>query len=85
MAPDAPNPASPPDEAEQKRLALDLILAAWDQGLARGVAPELMASTAIFAAFTDMVDLYGPEAVAQFCADLPARIRAGEFTLGDAD
>lgn len=70
-----------PDEAAQKALALELILDAWDAALARGVAPELLASTAIFAALTDMVDLHGADAVADFCADLPARIRAGEFTM----
>jgi hypothetical protein len=28
-----------------------------------------------------MVDRYGEEAVAEFCATLPDKIRAGEFTL----
>lgn len=68
------------DEA-QKGIALDLILTAWDQALERGVDPAMLASTAIFAALTDMVDIHGPEAVADFCSALPARIRAGEFTL----
>jgi hypothetical protein len=65
----------------QKALALELLLSAWEAALARGVAPEMLASTAIFAALTDMVDLHGEVAVAQFCADLPARIRNGEFSL----
>jgi hypothetical protein len=76
-------PAAPPslsDEA-QKALALDLLLNAWDAALAKGVAPELLASTAVFAALTDMVDMHGAEAVAAFCEDLPARVRAGEFTM----
>lgn len=68
---------------EQKALALDLLLHAWDEALARGVAPDLLASTAIFAALADMIDIHGETAVAQFCADLPARIRNGEFTLKD--
>jgi len=74
---------SPPDEAAQKSMALDLLLGAWDAALAKGVEPELLASTAIFAALTDMVDMHGPEAVADFCAALPSRIRAGEFTMQD--
>jgi hypothetical protein len=70
-------------EAEQKSLALDLLLAAWDEALKRGVAPDMLASAAIFAALADMVDLHGEEAVAAFAAGLAARIRSGEFTLKD--
>jgi hypothetical protein len=66
---------------QQKTAALQAILGAWDAALAKGVAPELLASTAIFAALTDMVDLHGVEPVAQMCAGLPERVRAGEFTL----
>ena len=73
--------ATAPDAATQKRLALDLLLDAWDKALAAGVAPELLATTAIFAALTDMVDNHGPDAVADLMAGLPTRIRAGEFTL----
>jgi hypothetical protein len=73
-------PSTLSDEA-QKTLALDLLLTAWDDALARGVAPEMLASTAIFAALADMVDIHGEAAVAQFCSDLPARVRAGEFSL----
>lgn len=69
-------------EAEQKKLALDAIVTAWEAALARGVEAELLASTAIFAALTDMVDLHGEEPVAQMCDALAARIRSGEFTLG---
>ena len=72
-----------PTDAEQKSIALDLILHAWDEALRQGVAPEMLASTAVFAALADMIDLHGEAAVAQFCADLPARVRAGEFSLKD--
>lgn len=73
-------PAPLPEE-EQKKVALELILDAWDAGLARGVQPEMLASTAIYAALTDMIDIYGPDAVAALCEGLPQRIREGEFTL----
>lgn len=68
-------------EAAQKRVALGLLLDAWDEALRRGVAPELLATTAIFAALTDMVDIHGEVAVAEMMTALPDRIRAGEFTL----
>lgn len=70
-------------EETGKARALNLILDAWDKALAEGAEPEIVASVAIYAALTDMVDRFGPEAVADFYATLPDRIRAGEFTLGE--
>lgn len=68
-------------DQEQKAAALEAILDAWDKALAQGVEPEMLASAAIYAALADMVELYGQEPVAEFCAQLPARVREGEFTL----
>jgi hypothetical protein len=76
-----PKQPSPLSDDEQKALALDAILEAWDTALSHGVEPEMLASTAIFAALTDMVDIYGTEAVAEMCAGLPDRVRRGEFTF----
>jgi hypothetical protein len=75
--------AAPLPDADAKRLALALILDAWDSARSQGVAPELIASTAIFAALTDMVDMHGAEAVARFTEGLAPRLRAGEFTLSE--
>lgn len=66
---------------EQKRLALDAMLRAWEEALQQGVEAELLASTAIFAALADLIELYGEENIAQFCEGLPARVREGEFSL----
>ncbi len=76
---------TPPElsEDDQKRLALSMFLDLWDEGLDRGIEPEVLATTAIFAALTDMVDLYGEEAVAEMLGELPDRIRSGEFTPSD--
>ena len=68
---------------QQKAMALDLILDAWDKALSEGVEPEVLASVGIYAALVDMVDRYGVEAVGDFCATLPERVRNGEFTLKD--
>jgi hypothetical protein len=65
----------------QKRLSLDRLLAAWDSALGDGVEPEVLATTAIFIAITDMVDSHGAEAVATMLEDLPNRVRSGEFSL----
>jgi hypothetical protein len=69
------------NEADQKKRALETIVGAWEQALGQGVSAEVLASTAIFAALTDMIDLHGEDAVAEMCATLAERVRAGEFTL----
>jgi hypothetical protein len=79
-----PEPARP-NEDEQKAIALELLLDAWDEALARGCTPELLATSAIFAALTDMVDLYGEGPVADMAEGLPERIRRGEFSMNDGE
>lgn len=61
--------------------ALDLILAAWDEGEETGVSPETMAYAAIFTAMTDLVTMFGEEAVAKLVRGLEERVEVGEFTL----
>lgn len=73
------------DDPDKKGRALELILNAWDQAIGEGAEPEMVASVAIYAALADMVDRYGEDAVAEFCATLPERARAGEFTLRDRE
>jgi hypothetical protein len=72
---------SAPNETEQRRMALQNILDAWDEALAEGVSADILATTAIFAALSDMVEAYGEEAVAEMAAGLADRVRQGEFTL----
>ena len=61
--------------------ALNLILAAWDEGTESGVAPEQMDYAALFTALTDLVSLYGEDAVLKLARGLEGRIERGEFTL----
>ena len=72
-----------PEEEEQKQLALRLILDAWDTALKQNVPPELLASSAIFAALTDMVAIHGEKPVATMLADLPQRVLDGEFSFDE--
>ena len=67
--------------AEKKRAALDLVLDAWCLGLEKGIDGEILAHAALFAALSDLIDLYGEDAVATLAARLPQRIHNGEFTL----
>ncbi len=72
-------------ENEQKDQALSLIQNAWDMALVRGCAPEQIATSAIFAAFADLIDIYGEDIVAQMATGLPTRVRRGEFSMREGD
>lgn len=61
--------------------ALGFILEAWEQGTEIGIAPELMAYAAIYAALTDLVTAFGEESVERLVGELGPRVRSGEFTL----
>lgn len=61
--------------------ALGFILEAWEQGTEIGIAPELMAYAAIYAALTDLVTAFGEESVERLVGELAPRVRSGEFTL----
>lgn len=62
--------------------ALNLMLAAWDEGSEMGVPPQMMAYAALFTALTDLVALYGEDAVAMLARGLEGRVEKGEFSLG---
>ncbi len=69
------------DDSDESMRALSLILAAWDEGEETGVAPEAMAYAALFTALSDLVDIYGEDAVASLARGLERRVRLGEFTM----
>ena len=61
--------------------ALHFILEAWDEGTGSGIAPELMAYAALYAALTDLVGSFGEEHVSSLVDGLKARVMGGEFTM----
>lgn len=61
--------------------ALNLILAAWDEGEESGIPNEHMAYAALFTALTDLVTHFGEDAVITLARSLEERINLGEFTL----
>ncbi len=69
------------DLERQRTQALEMFLDTWDAALIAGLTPDLLASVAIFAALTDLVENHGEEFTAEMAAGLAARIREGEFTL----
>ncbi len=72
------------DGDESSVRALNLILEAWDQGAESGVKPEQMAYAALFTALTDLVALFGEDAVLKLARGLEARVEQGEFSLDSA-
>jgi hypothetical protein len=79
--PSPDHPADEPEAEEQKTVALQYLLDAWDDALSSGCAPEMIATSAIYAALSDLVDIYGEEHVAEMARALPDRIRRGEFSM----
>jgi len=67
--------------AEKKRAALSYLTTAWDEALEQGIDPEILAHAALFAALSDLIEIYGEEAVSDFVGGLDARVMRGEFTL----
>lgn len=67
--------------AEKKRVALEYLSEAWDDAIAEGVDPEIVAHAALFTALCDLIATYGEEPVAELANTLPRRIRDLEFTV----
>lgn len=61
--------------------ALNYLFDAWNQAIENGVAPPMLAYSAIYVALTDLVATYGETAVADLAEGLSDRILKGEFTL----
>jgi hypothetical protein len=68
-------------DGEQKFAALKYILDAWEEAVHDGIEPEMLANAALFAALTDLIGVYGEDAVANMTNGLSRRILHGEFTL----
>jgi hypothetical protein len=69
------------DRTDESLNALNFILKAWEEGTESGIAAELMAYAAIYAALTDLVAAFGESAVATLVSGLGPRVEKGEFTL----
>ncbi len=65
----------------EKEAALGYIMEAWIDARHDGIEPEAIANAALFAAFSDLVAIYGEDPVVKFADGLADRVRQGEFTL----
>ncbi|HTQ82561.1 MAG TPA: hypothetical protein VMI47_04770 [Pseudolabrys sp.] len=67
---------------EQKRVALGYLHEAWAEARLDGVDGDCLAQACLFAALAEFVTTYGEDAAADFAEGLGARIRNGEFSIG---
>ena len=74
-----PFPADPM-ASEEKRAALTYVIEAFAEGERDGLDLDCMAHAALFAAFRELVETYGEDAVAEFAQGLPERVRGGAFS-----
>ena len=68
--------------SEDRRAALGYVNEAFAEAILAGLDMESFADAAIAAGLQELVACYGEDAVAQFTARLPERVKRGEFTIG---
>jgi hypothetical protein len=73
-----------PELSALKQAALSYVTDAFAEAELDGVDADCMAQAALFAAFTELVATYGEDAVADYAATLPDKIRSGAFSLAMA-
>jgi hypothetical protein len=71
----------PPELEAEETEALRYIAEAWEEAACDGINPQVLANAALFAAFSELVDVYGEGAVVSMAEGLKARVQRGEFTL----
>jgi hypothetical protein len=69
------------DASEEKQAALSYVFEAFAEARHDGLDGDCLAHAALFAAFKQLVDIYGEEAVAVFAEGLPERVRSGSFSV----
>ena len=67
--------------ADDRRAALGFVTEAFAEAILAGLESDSFAHAALFAAFQELVGVYGEDAVARFAERLPERIRHGEFSI----
>jgi hypothetical protein len=68
-------------EHSERRIALEYLAEAWNAAEEDGIEREPLAHASLFAALATFVKLHGDESTADMIAELPERIRAGEYNL----
>lgn len=75
---------SPPigaSDQEDQQAALEYLAEAWNAAESDGIPRDALAHASLFAALAMFVRLHGDDATAVLVAELPERIRCGEYNL----
>lgn len=79
------SPASGQSPFEQgqteRQIALEYLAEAWNNAEEDGLETAALAHASLFAALATFVRMHGDEATAELIAQLPDRIRTGEYNL----
>lgn len=67
--------------ADQRRAAYGYVSEAFAEGRYDGIDGDCLAHAALFAAFVELVGVYGEDAVGKFAEKLPERIKGGEYSI----
>ena len=65
----------------ERQLALEYLAEAWNNAEEDGLEPAALAHASLFAALATFVRMHGDDATADLMAQLPDRIRSGEYNL----
>ena len=65
----------------ERQLALEYLAEAWNSAEEDGVESAALAHASLFAALATFVRMHGDDAAADLVAQLPDRIRSGEYNL----
>lgn len=77
----APPPGAAELEHRERQIALEYLADAWNTAEEDGIESRSLAHASLFAALATFVKLHGDESTAEMVAELPDRIRAGEYNL----
>jgi len=65
----------------ERQIALEYLAEAWNSAEEDGLETSALAHASLFAALATFVRMHGDEATADLIAQLPDRIRTGEYNL----
>jgi len=67
-------------DREKPLAATNYIVDAYEKAIAEGIEPETVATAALSTALGLMVQIHGEDVVAKMLEEMPAKVRAGQFT-----
>ena len=68
-------------DSDDRQQALEYLAQAWNAAEEEGIEGGALAHASLFAAIATLVSAHGEEIVATLVGELPAKIRAGDYTI----